>query len=83
MSSNGFSDNWTDTSDQVENARWHASGVDDLGEHERIDRSNFRWLDNNRVASGHRRRNLQSDLMQRIVPGGNTSHDAKWLTNDK
>ena len=83
MSSNGFSDDWTDTSDQVENARWHASGMNDLSENEGIDRSNFRWLDNNRVARSHCRSNLQSDLMQRIVPGSNTSDDTKGFTYDK
>ncbi len=53
---------------QVEHARRQAGGLDDLGQHEGVQRRHFRRLEHHGAAGGQRRRDLQRDLVQRVVP---------------
>ncbi len=68
--------------DEVEDAGRHAGLVEDLGEDHRVERRDLARLQHHRAAGGERRRDLDGDLVDRPVPGGDQRADADWFPHD-
>ena len=64
----------------IEDAGRNAGFSVDVGQHDRCQRSEWRWFEYDRVASGQRRRWLPHSHLQRIVPGTDSTDDTERLT---
>jgi hypothetical protein len=69
--------------DHVEHASGETNLVDDLGEHERIDRGNFARLQDHGASRGHCKGDLRCDLVQRIIPRRDATDDTDRLAHDE
>ena len=78
-----FSDDRTETADEIEHSRREADLVDDLGEDERVHGRNFRGLEHHGATSRERVRDLGADLVQRVVPRGDAADNTDRLPDDE
>ena len=69
--------------DEVEHAGRQADLVDDLGEHEGVERGDLARLDHDGAAGGHGVGDLGGDLVQRVVPRRDAADDADRLAHDE
>ncbi len=69
--------------DEVERAGGKPDLVDDLRQHEGVERSHLRGLDHHRAAGGQRRRHLGGDLVQGVVPRRDRADHADRLAHDQ
>ena len=79
----GLTDDRAEPGDEVEHAGGQPDLVDDLGQDERVDRRHLAGLEHDGVAGGERRRHLQGDLVQRVVPRRDAADDADGLAHDE
>jgi len=73
----------TEAGDEVEHTRWKADLVDDLGEHERVDRCDLARLEHDGAPGSHRLGDLGGDLVERIVPWSDATDDTDRLAHDQ
>ena len=69
--------------DEVEDAGRQAGGLDDLGQHEGVQRGDLARLDHDGAADRQGRRDLRRDLVQRVVPRRDAADDADRLAQDE
>ena len=82
MGGKSFADHAARSGDEVEDPRWHAGGVDDVRKHERVQRCDSAWLQNEGTTGRERRRDLARNLMEGVVPRRDRADDAGRLSHD-
>ena len=80
MAGDGLANLWAGSRDQVEDARWQADLVHELGKNECVQRCHLARLEHDGAAGCQRRSHLGGDLVERIVPRRDGTDNPDRLT---
>ena len=78
-----LTNNWASSRNHVEHTGWQTNLMNYFGEHERVDRSNFAWLQDNGATCRHSESYFCCNLVQRIVPRCDATNNTNWLADHK
>ena len=81
MGGDGLTHHGAKAGHQVEHARRKSSGMNGLGQDERIERRHFTRLQHHGATGRHRRRHLEGNLVERVVPRGDATNHTNGLAH--